>query len=95
MRPNEAKPYLAKEAHRVPVTAQWLWDNEQEPTGYIFSKSNYILNLDPWVEIQGVEAKVDGSAIILWVGQTKEKVVHPNYEVFVHRNAVDRSQSLK
>lgn len=75
------------------VTAQWLWDNELEPTGYIFSKSNYALNLDPWIEIQGVDAKVDGSAIILWVGRTKEKVVHPNYEVFVHRNSINRLQT--
>ena len=93
MKLNEAKLYLAKEANRVAVTAQWLWDNELEPTGYIFSKSNYVLGLDPWIEIQGVDAKVDGSKIILETGRTREKAVHPRYEVFVHRNAINRLQA--
>lgn len=88
MKPNEAKNFLAEKCNRVAVTAKWLWNNELEPTGYIFDKLNYILGVDPWITISGVDAKVDGSKIILWTGSNSEKEVHPNYEVFVHKNAL-------
>jgi hypothetical protein len=77
--------YSVKSIHnRIPVTAQWLWEEGTDIPAYIFNKDAWHSN--PWIEITGVDEARDGSEIILQYGTTGEKRVPPNYRVFISRN---------
>lgn len=82
------KEEAIKEANRVAVTAQWLWEERIDIPGYIFSDENQFYGLDPWIVITGVDATTDGSKIILQYGRTGEMLVPLNFQVFVNRNAI-------
>jgi hypothetical protein len=76
--------YRAEQAGRVEVTTQWLWDNP-DTQAYIYDLEADNYGLDPWVTVVGVDALRDGSKIILETGRIGERLVDPDYIVFVKR----------
>lgn len=67
---------------RIPVTASWLRDNAIAEPAYILDREKDYCNADPWVEITGVDATLDGSEIILEYGRAGEKRVSPDFLVY-------------
>jgi hypothetical protein len=61
----------------VPTNAIWLLENP-EAIGYAFIGDGFSRTL-----IGGVDALRDGSKVILEYGSTGEKLVDPNYTIYV------------
>lgn len=77
-------------ANRIPVTAQFAYDNLCDETTYMFSQESDECGLDPWIEIQGMDALIDDPKLILWYGQVGEKIVDPDFMVYVSVQTLNR-----
>lgn len=75
----------ASKCGRVPMPAIHFYNDDTEPSGYIYSPDKDELGLDPWISIVGVDRVYKSNMIILYYGQTGEKIVTPNYKVYVKK----------
>jgi hypothetical protein len=71
-----------RECNRVPVTAKYLWEHPDK-TGYYFSHLADEVGLDPWVTIQGMDMIRNSGELVLEFNGMDEKVVCPEYVVFI------------
>ena len=70
---------IEKETRRHRVTAEWLFNNPDE-YGYIYNEDAFC---DPWTSISGVDFLKSTGQYVLEYGTTGEKIVDPNFMVWV------------
>lgn len=85
-----ADEYIAHEAGRVPVTAQFAWDNLcDEPLWVLLTEEIEYLRGDPWLEITGMDRETRGEKrFILEHGRTGEMFVAPDFIVYAQKRKV-------
>lgn len=81
--------YEAELCGRQAVTARWLFDHP-DVQGYLFHAESADMGLDGWRLIEGCDALLDGSKIIIWYGRTGEKPVDPDFVVYAPRTSVEK-----
>ena len=74
--------YAAYATNRQLATAGWLSENPNA-YAYIYNRYDAVDGLDPWTRIAGIDVSRINGDIILEYGQYSEKIVTPDYIVFV------------
>lgn len=80
--------YTAEEANRQAVTARWLFEHP-DVHGYLYAAGDTEGGLDPWRQIEGVDASRDSTRYFIQWGRTGEKEVDENFVVFAPRKEVE------
>lgn len=75
--------YEAEQVGMQAVNAQWLWEHPQAD-GFIYSPSKE----NHWTRIAGVDCLRNGSKIILETGRCGERLVEPDYTVYVAKATI-------
>jgi hypothetical protein len=77
--------YMADECGRQCVTIDYFIEHMVDCYGWTFSKENHEYSMDPWKMFDGVDQATEGQSRYITFVSGSEKVVGPNYAVFVQR----------
>lgn len=79
--------FAAEECNRQAVTVRWLFEHP-DAQGYIYSKDNDDLGLDPWRMIDGTDKSTRDERYFLDFGRASTRAVASDFVVYVSRKDV-------